>query len=55
LFDNLQLGEIAQLARVGKPLDRMNALVALASQRMRGEDDTMPGKPDDLAVVLMTP
>ncbi|TWU01620.1 PP2C family protein-serine/threonine phosphatase [Neorhodopirellula pilleata] len=55
LFDNLQLGEIAQLARIGKPLDRMNALVALASKRMRGEDHSMPGKPDDLAVVLMTP
>lgn len=55
LFDNLQLGEIASLARIGKPIERMNALIGLANRRMRYEEADLPGKPDDLAVVLLTP
>lgn len=55
LFDNLHVSEICGLARRGRPLDRINALVALARQRMDCTTDDTPGKPDDLAVVLLTP
>ncbi|WP_404305711.1 PP2C family protein-serine/threonine phosphatase [Neorhodopirellula lusitana] len=55
LFDNLQLFEVAALARSGKPLARMNALVDLANQRMQGNQPGVPGKPDDLAALLLTP
>lgn len=55
LFDNLTLDEIASFIRIGKPLDRMNALIRLTDQRMRGNDADIPAKPDDLAVVLLTP
>ncbi len=55
LFDNLLVSEICDLARLGQPLDRINALVSLARQRMNGAVADSPGKPDDLAVVLLTP
>jgi serine/threonine protein phosphatase PrpC len=55
LGDNLHLSEIGELARAGRPLARMNALVSLARQRMTCADANSPGKPDDLAVVLLTP
>tara|TARA_A100001391_G_scaffold145290_1_gene102990 strand:+ start:64 stop:912 length:849 start_codon:yes stop_codon:yes gene_type:complete len=55
LFDNLHISEICQRARLGPPLQRMNALVSLAQQRMDGTVADSPGKPDDLAVVLLTP
>lgn len=55
LFDNLQLDEVASLVRIGKPLDRMNALIKLVNERMKGVDAEVPAKPDDLAVILLTP
>ncbi len=55
LFDNLHLSEISQLARVGQPLQRMNALIRLASDRMNLTTPDSPGKPDDLAVLLLAP
>lgn len=55
LFDNLHLDEINNLSRVGRPLDRINALVKLATQRMQCLDDAYPGKPDDMAIVMLTP
>lgn len=55
LFDNLHISEICGLARRGRPLDRMDTLVALARQRMACAIDHTPGKPDDLAVMLLTP
>ncbi len=55
LFDNLHVHEICQIARQGRPLARMEKLVALATERMNGDDEAMPGKPDDFAAVLMTP
>ncbi|MCM2372553.1 PP2C family protein-serine/threonine phosphatase [Aporhodopirellula aestuarii] len=55
LFDNLHLSEICQLARVGQPLDRMNALIRLASDRMNQASPESPGKPDDLAMLLLAP
>jgi serine/threonine protein phosphatase PrpC len=55
LFDNLHLSEVSAISRVGRPLDRMNALVQLATQRMEQAEAGAPGKPDDLAILLMTP
>lgn len=55
LFDNLHLNEVSAIARVGRPLDRMNSLVKLATNRMEQADPEVPGKPDDLAILLMTP
>ncbi|KAA5541751.1 SpoIIE family protein phosphatase [Roseiconus nitratireducens] len=55
LQDNLHLGEITSLARVGRPLDRMKSLIALADERMSGGAEGTPGKPDDLAIILLTP
>ena len=55
LFDNLHLDEISSMARVGRPMDRMTSLVTLATQRMDQADAGIPGKPDDLAILLMTP
>lgn len=55
LFDNLHVCEICDVARLGRPLDRINTLVDLARQRMEYAVDNIPGKPDDLAVILLTP
>ncbi|OYP28281.1 PP2C family protein-serine/threonine phosphatase [Rhodopirellula sp. MGV] len=55
LFDNLHVSEIVSRCRVGRPTDRMNALVRLATDRMHGEDDSLPGKYDDLTVMMLTP
>ena len=57
LFDNLHLDEVIDLTRVGRPVARMESLIALADARMSafGEDTDHPGKPDDLAIVLLTP
>lgn len=55
LFDNLHLSEVSNIARAGRPLDRMNSLIKLATRRMEQDDADAPGKPDDLAILLMTP
>ncbi|MEM9826613.1 MAG: protein phosphatase 2C domain-containing protein [Planctomycetota bacterium] len=55
LFDNLHLSEITALACRGTALQRCKRLVALAEQRMRMGDENQPGKPDDLALLLLTP
>jgi serine/threonine protein phosphatase PrpC len=55
LFDNLHLTEVSALSRVGRPLGRMQALIQLADRRMQQSDQSEPGKPDDLAMLLMTP
>ena len=55
LFDNLHLSEVATLSRVGRPMGRMRALVELATERMNQWDEESPGKPDDMAMFLMTP
>ncbi|MFK8112649.1 MAG: PP2C family serine/threonine-protein phosphatase [Rubripirellula sp.] len=54
LFDNLLLDEVIALGKSGKPIDRMDDLVALASNRMHRNDRDLPGKPDDLSVLLYT-
>jgi len=55
LFDNLHSNEVIQRSRMGRPLDRITALVALATERMNHHDDTLPGKPDDLTILMLTP
>ena len=55
LFDNLHVSEVIDLARAGRPLDRMNALIERSTQRMQHHDESLPGKPDDLTVMMLTP
>ena len=55
LFDNLHLDEVIEHGRSGKPIDRMNELANLANSRMTESDPRLPGKPDDLTVLLYTP
>jgi len=55
LQDNLHLSEIASLARIGRPSQRMDALIELSYKRMAHADPGAPGKPDDLAIVMLTP
>ena len=55
LLDNVYLAELCDLSRAGKPLDRMNAMLSLATKRMTGDHSDGFGKPDDLAAVLLTP
>lgn len=54
LFDNLQLEEIIAMGQSGPILERMEQLASLATQRMAHGDDAVPGKPDDLTVLLFT-
>ncbi|MFG0287451.1 MAG: PP2C family protein-serine/threonine phosphatase [Rhodopirellula sp. JB044] len=55
LFDNLHLNEIAELVRVGHPMERITALIRLTNDRMQSAVTDSPGKPDDLAVLLLAP
>lgn len=55
LFDNLHLDEICDLTRSGHPIDRAQVMIELATQRMESEADDSIGKPDDLAMLLLTP
>ncbi len=52
LFDNLHLAEVIELARRGKPVDRLTAIAQLAATRMTGSDSELAGKPDDLTILL---
>lgn len=52
LFDNMHLNEIVQLGRRGKPIHRVEGLATLATKRMQGGDERLPGKPDDLTILL---
>jgi len=54
LFDNIRLNEIVELGRRGKPLQRVEKLTDLAMRRMSGNDGSLPGKPDDLTILLYT-
>lgn len=55
LSDNLHLQEIVDLGRRGKLADRIDALAALATNRMTGTESAQPGKPDDLTVLAYVP
>ncbi|TWU36161.1 PP2C family protein-serine/threonine phosphatase [Novipirellula artificiosorum] len=52
LFDNLHVGEVIGLIKNGKPMDRMKTLAQLTDERMAGQYAELPGKPDDLTVLL---
>ncbi len=54
LFDNVRLDEIVQIGRSGKAVDRVETLRQLATERMQGKDQSLPGKPDDLTILLYT-
>ena len=55
LFDNLHLAEIIELARSGKLVHRVQSLASLATERMGKSSRDVPGKPDDLTIVLYKP
>jgi len=55
LFDNLHLAEVIEHGKSGKPLERIEALESLATRRMSQSEPGIPGKPDDLTVLLYTP
>ncbi len=52
LFDNMHLSEVVATMKSGKPIGCMQQLVQIASQRMTGSDEQLPGKPDDLTMLL---
>ncbi|WP_419195010.1 PP2C family protein-serine/threonine phosphatase [Novipirellula herctigrandis] len=54
LFDNLHISEVVETIKNGDPNKRMENLAALSSSRMDGQDPQLPGKPDDLTVLLFT-
>ena len=54
LFDNLHLSEVIQHSRSGKLLARMTHMIELAATRMHQTSANVPGKPDDLTVLLYT-
>ena len=54
LFDNLHLPEIQELATVGQPKERVEAMLQLAQSRMKYTDLEQPCKPDDLTLLLYT-
>ena len=52
LMDNLHHDEIIERVRKG-PLDKAaDRVITLAQQRMEGESDKLPSKPDDLSLIL---
>ncbi len=55
LFDNLHLSEVIERGKNGKLLDRWQTLATSATKRMEGTDPALPGKPDDLSLLLYTP
>jgi serine/threonine protein phosphatase PrpC len=55
LFDNLHLAEVIRYGKSGKPIERISALDDLATSRMSQAEPDLPGKPDDLTVLLYTP
>lgn len=52
LTDNIHAIEIAELMRAGPISDALDAIVALAGQRMSVELKDQPSKPDDLSVII---
>ncbi len=55
LFDNLHVAEVVALSKSGKLLSRIQSLAKLAAERMSHATPEVPGKPDDLTVLLYTP
>ena len=52
LFDNLYVGEIADIVRKGPLLEAAQRLAEVATQRMAAIDESQPSKPDDLTFAL---
>lgn len=52
LLDNLYLQEIVDIVRIGPLPDAADRLVSTARERMEGQADGAPCKPDDLTVIL---
>jgi len=52
LFDNLYVGEIADIVRKGPILEAAQRLAEIATQRMANVDESQPSKPDDLTFAL---
>jgi serine/threonine protein phosphatase PrpC len=52
LWDNLYVDEVVEAVRKGSLLEAARRLTALADERMRGADESVSGKPDDLTVIL---
>lgn len=55
LFDNLQVDEIIQAARVGRSDRCLTGLMATARHRMMHVEPGLPSKPDDTTVILYRP
>lgn len=60
LFDNVTTEEVIRIGRAGDPVERVNRLARLSSDRMTCHDSaifggSIPGKPDDLTILLYTP
>jgi PPM family protein phosphatase len=55
LFDNLHLAEVIERAKSGKLLHRIKSLASLAAERMGKSTCDVPGKPDDLTIVIYKP
>ena len=52
LFDNLHVAEVIERGKHGRPEDRITGMAQLAMERMQQDDDSVPGKPDDLTVLV---
>lgn len=52
LWDNLYVDEVVEAVRKGSLVEAAQRVTTLAAERMRGADETVTGKPDDLTVIL---
>lgn len=55
LFDNLYIDEVCEFSRIGRPLERCQAMIDLAAKRMESDQEDSIGKPDDMALLMLTP
>ncbi|MGR8948486.1 MAG: PP2C family protein-serine/threonine phosphatase [Gammaproteobacteria bacterium] len=55
LFDNMFIDELSAIACRGNIAQACQKIVDITKARMRGEDAELPGKPDDLTVILYRP
>lgn len=54
LFDNLHLEEVIRTAKSGKLVNRIKRLSDEANTRMSRSEANVPGKPDDLTILIYT-
>jgi len=55
LFDNVLQDEIIEVIRMGPVADSITALWKLSRQRMDGDSEGKPSKPDDFSAILFRP